>query len=89
MFKVRQKISNESEKRENKRWNRSSKNSEGSVYKTYLNDFIKNLQSKKIIIVLCLAAATFLIIPVIPILLVFLVGRWFRFKAEKIIKDKI
>ena len=44
MFKVRQRNFNESEERENKRWNRSSNNSEGSVYKTYLNDFIKNLQ---------------------------------------------
>ena len=82
MFKVRQRNFKESEERENKRWNRSSNNSEGSVYKTYLNDFIKNLQSKKIIVVLCLAAA-FLIIPVIPILLAFLVGRWLRYKVEK------
>ena len=82
MFKVRQRNFNESEERENKRWNRSSNNSEGSVYKTYLNDFIKNLQSKKIIIVLCMATATFLIIPFIPILLAFLVGRWLRFKSE-------
>ena len=83
MFKVRQKISNESEERENKRWNRSSKSSEGGVHKTYLNDFIENLKSKKIIVVLCIAAATFLIIPVIPILLAFFIGSWLRFKAEK------
>ena len=82
MFKVRQRNFKESEKRENKRWNRISKYSESSVYKTYLNDFIKNLQSKKIIVVLCLAAATFLIIPFIPILLAFLAGRWLRYKVE-------
>ena len=88
MFKVRQRNFKESEERENKRWNRSSKNSEGSVYKTYLNDFIKNLQSKKIIIVLCLAAATFLIIPMVTILLAFLAGRWLRFTGEKSLKQE-
>jgi len=82
MFKVRQRNFKESEKRENKRWNRISKYSESSVYKTYLNDFIKNLQSKKIIVVLCLATATFLIIPFIPILLAFLAGSWLRFIGE-------
>ena len=88
MFKVRQRNFKESEERENKRWNRSSKYSEGSVYKTYLNDFIGNLKSKKIIVVLCLAAATFMIIPVIPILLAFLAGRWLRFTGEKSLKQE-
>ena len=83
MFKFRQKISNESEERKNKRWKHCSNNSEGGAHKTYLNDFIGNLKSKKIIVVLCLATATFLIIPIIPILLAFLVGRWLRFTVEK------
>ena len=83
MFKVRQRNFKESEEIENKRWNRSSKNSEDGAHKTYLNDFIGNLKSKKIIVVLCLATATFLIIPIIPILLAFLVGRWLRFTVEK------
>ena len=89
MFKVRQRNFKESEERENKRWNRSSKNSEGGVHKTYLNDFIENLKSKKIIVVLCLAAATFLIIPVIPILLAFLAGRWLRFTGDKSLKKEL
>ena len=83
MFKVRQKISNESEERKNERWNHSYKKSEGGAHKTYLKAIIGKLKYKKIIIVLCLAAATFLIIPVIPILLAFLVGRWLRYKVEK------
>ena len=83
MFKFRQKISNESEERKNKRWNHCSNNSEGGIHKTYLKAIIGNLKSKKIIVVLCLATATFLIIPIIPILLAFLVGRWLRFTVEK------
>ncbi len=82
MFKVRQKISNESEERKNKRWNLSSKNSDGGVHKTYLKALIGKLKSKKIIVVLCLTIATFMIIPVIPILLAFLAGHWLCFKGE-------
>ena len=88
MFKFRQKISNESEERKNKRWNHCSNNSEGGIHKTYLKAIIGNLKSKKIIVVLCLAAATFMIIPVIPILLAFLAGRWLRFKGEKSLKKE-
>ena len=83
MFKFRQKISKDSEERKNKRWNHCSNNSEGDVHNTNLNSLIGKLKSKKIIVLLCLATATFLIIPFIPILLAFLVGRWLRFKVEK------
>jgi len=88
MFKVKQKISNESDTTENKRWNRSSKNSEGGIHKTYLKAIIGNLKSKKIIVLLCLATATFMIIPVIPILIAFLAGRWLRFTGEKSLKKE-
>ena len=83
MSKVWQKISKESEEIENKRCHRKSKNSEGGVYKTFLNALIGKLKSKKIIVMICLASVTFLIIPVIPISLAFLVGRWLRYKVEK------
>ena len=77
MFKVKQNISNESEERKNKRWNHCSNNSEGGVHNTYLNSLIGKLKSKKIIVLLCLATVSLLIIiPIIPILLAFLVGRW-------------
>ena len=83
MSKVWQKISKESEETENKRWNRKSINSEGGVYKTFLNALIAKLKSKKIIVMLCLVSVTFLIIPVIPILLAFLAGRWLHFTGKK------
>ena len=83
MSKVWQKISKESEETENKRWNRKSINSEGGVYKTFLNALIAKLKSKKIIVILCLVSVTFLIIPVIPILLAFLAGRWLHFTGKK------
>ena len=83
MSKVWGKISKESEETENKRWNRKSINSEGGVYKTFLNALIAKLKSKKIIVILCLVSVTFLIIPVIPILLAFLAGRWLHFTGKK------
>ena len=83
MSKVWQKIYKESEEIENKRCNRKSINSEGGVYKTFLNALIAKLKSKKIIVILCLVSVTFLIIPVIPILLAFLAGRWLRFTGKK------
>ena len=83
MSKVWQKISKESEEIENKRWNGKSINSEGGVYKTFLNALIAKLKSKKIIVILCLVSVTFLIIPVIPILLAFLAGRWLHFTGKK------
>ena len=83
MSKVWGKISKESEETENKRWNRKSINSEGGVYKTFLNALIVKLKSKKIIVMICLASVTFLIIPVIPILLAFLAGRWLHFTRKK------
>tara|TARA_B100000586_G_scaffold231664_1_gene180781 strand:- start:38 stop:295 length:258 start_codon:yes stop_codon:yes gene_type:complete len=83
MSKVWQKISKESEETENKRCNRKSINSEGGVYKTFLNALIAKLKSKKIIVILCLVSVTFLIIPVIPILLAFLAGRWLHFTGKK------
>ena len=83
MSKVWQKISKESEETENKRWNRKSINSEGSVYKTFLNALIGKLKSKRIIVMICLASVTFLIIPVIRILLAFLAGRWLHFTRKK------
>ena len=89
MFKFRQKFSNESEERKNKRWNHCSNNSEGGVHNTYLNSLIGKLKSKKIIVLLCLTTATFLIIPVIPILLAFLAGRWLRFTGEKSLKQEL
>jgi len=88
MNKVRQKFSKESEETENKRWNYKFINSEGGVYKTYLNALIGKLKSKRIIVVLCLAIATFMIIPVIPILLAFLAGRWLRFSGGKSLKKE-
>ncbi len=85
MSKVWQKFSEEkeSEEIENKRCNRKSINSEGGVYKTFLNALIAKLKSKKIIVILCLVSVTFLIIPVIPILLAFLAGRWLHFTRKK------
>ena len=77
MFKVKQNISNESEERKNKRWNHSFKKSEGGDHKTNLKAIIGKLKSKKIIVILYLATVSLLIIiPIIPILLAFLVGRW-------------
>ena len=83
MSKVWGKISKESEETENKRWNRKSINSECGVYKTFLNALIAKLKSKRIIVMLCLASVTFMIIPVIPILLAFLAGRWLHFTRKK------
>ena len=83
MSKVWQKIYKESEEIENKRCNRKSINSEGGVYKTFLNALIAKLKSKKIIVILCLVSVTFLIIPVIPILLAFLAVRWLHFTRKK------
>ena len=83
MSKVWQKISKVSEEIENKRCNRKSINSEGGVYKTFLNALIAKLKSKRIIVMICLASVTFLIIPVIPILLAFLAGRWLHFTRKK------
>ena len=83
MSKVWQKMSKESEEIENKRCNHKSINSEGGVYKTFLNALIAKLKSKKIIVILCLVSVTFLIIPVIPILLAFLAGRWLHFTDKK------
>ena len=85
MSKVWQKFSKEkeSEEIENKRRDHSSKISEDGIHKTFLNALIAKLKSKRIIVMLCLVTATFMIIPVIPILLAFLVGRWFRFSGEK------
>lgn len=83
MSKVWGKISKESEEIENKRCNHKSINSEGGVYKTFLNALIAKLKSKKIIVILCLVSVTFLIIPVIPILLAFLAGRWLHFTRKK------
>ena len=83
MSKVWQKISKESEETENKRWNRKSINSEGGVYKTFLNALIAKLKSKRIIVMLCFASVTVMIIPVIPILLAFLAGRWLHFTGKK------
>ena len=83
MSKVWQQRYKESEKTENKRCNRKSINSEGGVYKTFLNALIGKLKTKKIIVILCLVSVTFLIIPVIPILLAFLAGRWLHFTGKK------
>jgi len=83
MSKVWQKISKESEEIENKKCNHKSINSEGGVYKTFLNALLAKLKSKKIIVILCLVSVTFLIIPVIPILLAFLAGRWLHFTDKK------
>ncbi len=83
MSKVWQKIYKESEEIENKRCNRKSINSEGGLYKTFLNALIAKLKSKRIIVMICLASVTFLIIPVIPILLAFLAGRWLHFTRKK------
>ena len=83
MFKVMQIFSKESEDRKTNRWNNSSKKYAGSAKKSYLSSLIEKLKSKKIIVVLCLAIATFMIIPAIPILLAFLAGRWLRFKSDK------
>ena len=83
MSKVWQKISKESEEIENKKCNHNSINSEGGVYKTFLNALLAKLKSKKIIVILCLVSVTFLIIPVIPILLAFLAGRWLHFTDKK------
>ena len=83
MSKVWGKISKESEEIENKKCNHKSINSEGGVYKTFLNALLAKLKSKKIIVILCLVSVTFLIIPVIPILLAFLAGRWLHFTDKK------
>ncbi len=71
MSKVWQQRYKESEETENKRCNRKSINSVGK------------LKSKKIIVILCLVSVPFLIIPVIPILLAFLAGRWLHFTGKK------
>jgi hypothetical protein len=83
MSKVRQNFAKDSEERENKRWNHKFINSEGVVYKTFINALIGKLKSKRIIVMICLASVTFMIIPVIPILLAFLAGRWLHFTRKK------
>ena len=88
MFKVMQIFSKESEDRKTNRWKNSSKKYAGAAHNTYISYLIGKLKSKKIIVVLCLAIATFMIIPVIPILLAFLAGRWLRFTSDKSLKKE-
>ena len=80
---VRQKVSNESENIENKKRNRKPINLGGGVDKTYLNTLVGKLKSKRIIVMICLVSLTFMVIPVIPLLLAFLAGRWLKFKSKK------
>ena len=88
MFKVMQIFSKESEDPKTNRWNNSSKKYAGAAHNTYISSLIGKLKSKKIIVVLCLAIATFMIIPVIPILLAFLAGRWLRLADDKSLKKE-
>ena len=74
MFKVRQYFSQKSEDTKRNRWANNSNNTSGSFKKSYLNSLIEKLKSKKIILILFLATATFMIIPVVPILLAFFIG---------------
>ena len=86
MFKVRQYFSQKSEDTKRNRWVNSSNNSAGETHTKNLNSFIGKLKSKKIILMIFLAITTFMIIPVIPILLAFLAGRWLNFKGDKSLK---
>ena len=86
MFKVMQIFSKESEDRKTNRWKNSSKKYAGAAHNTYISSLIGKLKSKKIILMLFLSITTFMIIPVIPILLAFLAGRWLNFKGDKSLK---
>ncbi len=48
-----------------------------------MENLTDKLKAKKIIIMLFLAVATFMVIPIIPVLIAFLAGRWFRYNSEK------
>ena len=78
-----QKFSLNKEQQEDKRWNRSYKETKKSFLSTYLEILTDKLKAKKIIIILFLAVATFMVIPIIPVLIAFLAGRWLRFNSEK------
>ena len=78
-----QKFSLNKEQQEDKRWNRSYKETKKSFLRKYLEDLTDKLKAKKIIIMLFLAVATFMVIPIIPVLIAFLAGRWFRYNSEK------
>ena len=78
-----QKFSLNKEQQEDKRWNRSYKETKKSFLRTYLENLTDMLKAKKIIIMLFLAVATFMVIPIIPVLIAFLAGRWFRYNSEK------
>ena len=78
-----QKFSLNKEQQEDKRWNRSYKETKKSFLRKYLEDLTDKLKAKKIIIILFLAVATFMVIPIIPVLIAFLAGRWLRFNSEK------
>ena len=78
-----QKFSLNKEQQEDKRWNRSYKETKKSFLRTYLENLTDKLNAKKIIIMLFLAVATFMVIPIIPVLIAFLAGRWFRYNSEK------
>jgi len=78
-----QKFSLNKEQQEDKRWNRSYKETKKSFLRTYLQNLTDKLKAKKIIIMLFLAVATFMVIPIIPVLIAFLAGRWFRYNSEK------
>ena len=78
-----QKFSLNKEQQEDKRWNRSYKETKKSILRTYLEDLKDKLKAKKIIIMLFLAVATFMVIPIIPVLIAFLAGRWFRYNSER------
>ena len=78
-----QKFSLNKEQQEDKRWNRSYKETKKSFLRKYLEDLTDKLKAKKIIIMLFLAVATFMVIPIIPVLIAFLAGRWFRYNSER------
>ena len=78
-----QKFSLNQEQREDKRWNRPYKETKKSFLRTYLGNLTDKLKAKKIIIMLFLAVATFMVIPIIPVLIAFLAVRWFRYNSEK------
>ena len=78
-----QKFSLNQKQQEDKRWNRSYKETKKSFLRKYLEDLTDKLKAKKIIIMLFLAVATFMVIPIIPVLIAFLAGRWLRFNSEK------
>ena len=84
MFKVRQKNVKDSEDRDQKKSIHKLLNNVGGVIKTVLNTIIRKLKSSKIIILLCLATASFMIIPLITILFAFSVGFLLRFKGKKL-----